>query len=352
MTAVSVCITNYNYGRFVDQAIESCLAQTHADVETIVVDDGSTDDSLVTIKGYADRVTVIEQANAGQAMAMRRAFEAAHGEMVVFLDADDLLDPTTAARVAAAYQRIPDLGRVQWRMRVIGPGGEQTTNTFPGLEWKMPDGDLRDRVLKRRNYIWAPTSGNAFSRRALEVSFPTIPEELKILDVVLAETSPMVGRVVNLDGVGGSYRWHGENWSNQRTREDMGSFFRERIDDIVVGHESLRRVCDVLGVPGCPADPTVALDWAFAGYRLSSLKVDRANHPLPKDRPLAVALHGIHSVLTQPDYSVKARAKRTVWFASVAVAPPSAARKLISRAFLSLAKAPSLVATPGTDPEH
>src|SRR5690242_16227633 len=104
---VSIIIDNYNYGRYLAAAIDSALSQTHQPLEVIVVDDGSTDDSRAVLDRYAGRVIAITQANAGQASALNAGFARSHGEAVIFLDADDVLLPEQAARVAAALEASP-----------------------------------------------------------------------------------------------------------------------------------------------------------------------------------------------------------------------------------------------------
>ena len=84
----SIVISNYNYGRYLPDAIDSALAQTYADTEVIVVDDGSTDDSRRIIEAYRDRIVAIFKANGGQASALNAGFAASGGEVIVFLDAD------------------------------------------------------------------------------------------------------------------------------------------------------------------------------------------------------------------------------------------------------------------------
>jgi glycosyltransferase involved in cell wall biosynthesis len=90
MSSVSVIIPCYKYGHFLPAAIESVLAQTYRDLEVIVVDDGSTDDSAAIADGYS-RVACLRQPNLGQGAAQNRCLEAASGEFVLFLDADDQL---------------------------------------------------------------------------------------------------------------------------------------------------------------------------------------------------------------------------------------------------------------------
>jgi glycosyltransferase involved in cell wall biosynthesis len=99
---VDVVITNYNYGRFLGAAIESALGQTRRDVRVIVVDDGSEDESRGVIAGFGDRVEVVFKERGGQASALNAGIAHCQGEVLLLLDADDVLRPEAAERVAAA----------------------------------------------------------------------------------------------------------------------------------------------------------------------------------------------------------------------------------------------------------
>ena len=88
---VSVVIPAYNAERYLGEAIESVLGQTYAPVETIVVDDGSGDDTAAVARSY--EVELIVQQNAGPAAARNRGFAACRGAIVAFHDADDLMTP-------------------------------------------------------------------------------------------------------------------------------------------------------------------------------------------------------------------------------------------------------------------
>jgi glycosyltransferase involved in cell wall biosynthesis len=88
---VSVLIDTYNYGRYVEEAVESVIAQDfpEAEREILVVDDGSTDDTEERLRKYEGTITYLRKANGGQASAFNYGLEGARGEVVAFLDADD-----------------------------------------------------------------------------------------------------------------------------------------------------------------------------------------------------------------------------------------------------------------------
>ena len=90
---VSILINNYNYGQFLPDAIDSALNQTYPNIEVIVVDDGSTDNSQAVIAGYGNAITAILKPNGGQASAFNSGFAASRGEIICFLDADDVFLP-------------------------------------------------------------------------------------------------------------------------------------------------------------------------------------------------------------------------------------------------------------------
>lgn len=89
---VSVIIITYNYGRFISHALESVLSQNISDMEIIVVDDGSTDNTSQILEKYRPRITYIHQPNAGQSAARNTGLRACTGEFIQFLDSDDILE--------------------------------------------------------------------------------------------------------------------------------------------------------------------------------------------------------------------------------------------------------------------
>ena len=113
MPAVTVVIPTYNYGRFIGEAIRSVLTQTFQDFEIIVVDDGSTDDTPAVVATFDDsRLRFIRIENSGQSVAINTGLDAAQGEFIAILDADDRWRPAKLERQVAFLRSEPGVGSV------------------------------------------------------------------------------------------------------------------------------------------------------------------------------------------------------------------------------------------------
>jgi glycosyltransferase involved in cell wall biosynthesis len=122
MPTVSVVIPCYNQGHFVDEAVDSVLAQTFADVEIIIVNDGSTDDCTNRLlQGYpANRAKVMTTANQGLAAARNNGIAVARGKYILPLDADDRILPGYLERAVAELEKDPETGIVYCRAGLFG----------------------------------------------------------------------------------------------------------------------------------------------------------------------------------------------------------------------------------------
>jgi glycosyltransferase involved in cell wall biosynthesis len=107
---ISGIVPAFNGERYLRETLDSMLAQTHRPLEIIVVDDGSTDGTPDVAASYGDKVRYLRQDNAGPATARNRGLNAARGEFVAFLDADDLWHPEKSARQMAHFAARPELG--------------------------------------------------------------------------------------------------------------------------------------------------------------------------------------------------------------------------------------------------
>ena len=216
---LSVLVNNFNYGDFVGAAIESALAEG-PDVEVVVVDDGSTDHSRPVIERYGDRVIPVFQENAGQAAAFNAGFAASSGELVVFLDADDMLAPGAAAAIRSAFAE-PNVAKLHWSLSEVDRDGNETGGLRP--EAVMPAGDLRARVVEHGplGHSNPPTSGNAFARRVLEHMLPMPEAEYRICaDAYLVMLASIYGELRRSLTPLSRWRRHGDNRYNG-TRETV-----------------------------------------------------------------------------------------------------------------------------------
>lgn len=212
MDRLSVVIANYNYERYVGAAIESALALRWPDVEVVVVDDGSTDGSAEVLQGYADRVTLLLGPNGGQRVAANRGFAACTGDVVVFLDADDVLPPELPERLADVMT--PTVSKSQFRMQRIDADGNPVGRPFP--QWRrVPEpADIRWWMTRTSAYPTPPGSGNAYARWFLDRIFPLDPSIGDFADSGCLAAAPFHGDVVTVSGVVVGYRVHGANDSN------------------------------------------------------------------------------------------------------------------------------------------
>jgi glycosyltransferase involved in cell wall biosynthesis len=149
---VSVIIPCYNQAHFLDEAIESVLAQTYSNHEIIVVDDGSTDNTATVARCHSP-VRYIYQENAGPSAARNTGVKESRGEYLVFLDADDRLLPEALEVGVNCLREHPDCAFASGFCRLI---------TADGALLGKPEQPriLHDHYLEflRRNYIWCPSS--------------------------------------------------------------------------------------------------------------------------------------------------------------------------------------------------
>src|SRR5262249_55818667 len=192
---ISIVITNYNYARFLPDAIDSALSQTYAPAEVVVVDDGSSDGSAKIIAGYGTRLIPVLKPNGGMASAYNAGFTASHGEIILFLDSDDSLLPSALEEVTRAFER-PGCAKVHWPLWQVDEKGARAGGIVPSHA--LPEGDFREATIVRGPdcYLSPPPSGNAWSRRVLQSVLP-MPENAyrQHADTYLATLAPLFGEV-------------------------------------------------------------------------------------------------------------------------------------------------------------
>ncbi|HWX75264.1 MAG TPA: glycosyltransferase [Solirubrobacteraceae bacterium] len=221
---VSVIVSCFDYERYVGEAIASALAQAHPDVEVIAVDDGSRDRSREVIGSFGERVRSVFKDNGGQASALNAGFAVSSGEVVLFLDADDVLLAGAAGEVAESVRGA--VAKAHWPMPVIDAAGRRTGEVRDAV---LPAGDMRAAALAQgplceETVASAAMSGNAFARWLLERVMPIPEEHYRIgADEYLFGLAPAFGEIARL-APQSLYRVHGANAHSARAFEDMLSF--------------------------------------------------------------------------------------------------------------------------------
>ncbi len=151
---VTIVTPSFNQGHFIRQTIESVLTQDYPHIEYIVMDGGSTDDTAKVAGDYAGRLTFISEKDRGQSHAINKGFRMARGEIVAWINSDDILLPGAVSHAVAAFERKPALGAVYGEGYLIDYDGK-VTSRFPATEpfnlWKLVYAS--DYVLQQTVYF-------------------------------------------------------------------------------------------------------------------------------------------------------------------------------------------------------
>jgi glycosyltransferase involved in cell wall biosynthesis len=175
---VSILINNYNYGRFIQEAISSALAQSYGPVEVVVVDDGSTDNSRAVIASFGNRVVPVLKQNGGQASAFNAGFAACKGEIICFLDSDDLFAPDKVTEIVKIYGENPQIGWCFEKMVLFDHNSGERHSDASGYTLGLWDA-RKALAAGRPPHIATATSGISFRRTTLERILP-MPESIRI----------------------------------------------------------------------------------------------------------------------------------------------------------------------------
>jgi glycosyltransferase involved in cell wall biosynthesis len=322
---VSVVITNFNYGRFLAEAIDSALSQSWEKLEVIVVDDGSTDGSRATIESYGSRIRPLYQANGGQTAAFNTGFAASRGDVVIFLDADDRLRPGCLATVAGLWE--PGLTKIQYRLATTDADGRDLGMPFPHYTRRLLRDPLeaRRQVLAVGGYAWPVSSGNAFGRDFLLQAMPLPVEFRRAPDGLLNRLAPLHGPILSIPDILADYRVHGANVlaqqdlapqkyaANMQYEVERESFVRDRAR--ALGYD----------LP----DGVLLNNKKHVETRLLSLRLAPALHPLPGDRMGGLVWRGVRSAFLAFDIGLFGRLVWALWFLALGALPSGALAFLV-----------------------
>ncbi|MBC7605029.1 MAG: glycosyltransferase family 2 protein [Ramlibacter sp.] len=254
---VSVIVTCFNYERFIVEALESALAQSHPPFEIIVMNDGSTDRSAELVQehfGSEARVKLVTTPNQGQLAAFYEGLEHATGEVVALLDADDRWSSGYLQRVVQCLAKNPTVDFVMTNLQFFGSRQGR---------WREPAGDIDHGITSAfmsltdstPHWLGVATSGLALRRRhmeALRMPAEFFPAWRTCADVCLIWGSSIVGgHKYFINDTLVDYRvhennnWHAGGWSpvagfkDQVRRQRLLNFFREKAFGSARPHVSL-----------------------------------------------------------------------------------------------------------------
>jgi glycosyltransferase involved in cell wall biosynthesis len=321
---VSIIIDNFNYGSFVQAAVDSALAQTYRNVEVIVVDDGSTDESRDILKKYETRARIILKENKGQASAFNAGCRVATGQLIAFLDSDDALFPEAIETVVNAWK--PEIVKLQFLLQVLGPDG---STDFVMPRAPLSEGDVLERLLKTGRYVTSPTSGNVFARSFLQRIFPIPEEEWKQTgDGYINNCAPFYGPVAAIQRPLGYYRVHGSSMSSA---VNGGSVDLKQLEKLMRHAYLEKSLIETLAQnrglkfsPGLVVSHWMHLKLSLSVYRLKTRPGLHRTKVL-----LQSALAMAASVLRADELTPFVKMQHTVWAVGVAVLPDVAAHTLI-----------------------
>ncbi len=181
MPRVSVIIPTYNGDRFLAETMDSVLSQSYGDSEIIAIDDGSSDATLQVLAQYGDRIQVVTQAHQGVAAARNRGLELAQGELIIFLDQDDVMLPDKLRLQVQCFDQSPvgqsPVGIVQSGWQVVNAQGDRLSDSQPWREMPILDAAgwirrmpiLFSAMIFRRDWLEQVNGLNSQFKQACDV---------------------------------------------------------------------------------------------------------------------------------------------------------------------------------------
>jgi glycosyltransferase involved in cell wall biosynthesis len=335
---LSVIIANYNYRDFVGAAISSALAVDWPDKEVIVVDDASTDDSRSVIKGFHGEVAAYFRPKSNQLGAHIFGFEQSTGDIVIFLDADDLLEPEVMQEVAKVWR--PGVSKVQYRMNLIDAAGAQLGTALPQFPLRDDPEKLRRTFLRTMTYTTPPGSGNAYSRDFVRTAFAMAPHTIPESDAILLTLAPMMGDILTIWRPLARIRFHTTNTWGMRSLEPAK--IRKRLQQDAELALLFAAAAQRLQLPA--AHDPLTRNFNHLQFRFASRLVDPSAHPFPRDTVIRLGSRLIYAAITYSQMPLRERTILLGWIIACALTPSSYRRALIEWRFVAISR-PAVVRT-------
>lgn len=247
---VSVIIPAYNSEPFIRQALESVFKQTYPceRTEIIVVDDGSTDETFDVMKEYREKILYVRQENKGIASARNKGITMAKGEIITFLDADDIWHEERLQKVVEKFREKPQAGMVYHPIELIDGKGVIIHKNFYKV-FVYGEG-LRGWVANEiaSGKIFCGGSSFAFRKVVIDWVYP-IPEDIRRgVDYYMAALSSCFAETEYIPYILGKYRFHGSNMTMLAGRNNYTelaivnrdfAFMRQKVIEEIISLDGL-----------------------------------------------------------------------------------------------------------------
>jgi len=230
----SVILANFNGGKYLNEAIRSVLMQQNAEFDLILIDDGSTDSSLEIMRdfelNYPDKIKIlVHDENKGQGAGFNSGFSQATGELVSFIDSDDIWYPHKLSAVEQTYILNPDAVLLHHNLHLMREA-EVAQELFMDM---MAMGDLCKRLQNTQTPLsqwppFAPTSGLTLPSRVLSKMWPC-PEVRFCADMYPTFAAVPMGSIIADYRALGAYRVHSDNNYHGVDNFDAWNFFYREI---------------------------------------------------------------------------------------------------------------------------
>ena len=247
----SVLIAAYNQARYILETLDSVAAQSCADWELVVVDDGSTDDTRAVVDGWIarlarpNRVVFVSTENGGQSAALEHGFALCEGRYVVLLDSDDRLLPSKLAEVLRAVTADPEAGMIVHPLYVMDEDGRRTGDVRP-MRAKLSEGDLREMVTATTRHVAPATSGVVIRADVFRRLLPMATRPFRdAADAYLTMGASLLAPVRALQEPLGEYRMHAEGNYLKRFATAEGLRYTVELEHTIVRHFGLERAAEM-----------------------------------------------------------------------------------------------------------
>ena len=226
---VSIVIPTYNYAGYLDEAIKSVLGQDYPNIELIVLDDGSTDNTRAVLERYGDRFYWETQENIGQAETLNKGWRMSKGDILAYLSPDDILAPNAVSTSVKHLLKHPDVVMTYCDYDLIDADSVSVRRV------RAPEFDYRDVVVR---FVCPPGPGAFFLRSAFEAAGPWNGTLRQIPDYDFWLRLGLQGRALKIPEVLASFRVH----DGSQTFAEADEKKSEEYVDVISAYYRFRRV--------------------------------------------------------------------------------------------------------------